>query len=213
VKNRSIFFVIAFYSYAALAAPDENPALSDQIEVIGTLPNDVAAVLVEDWYTTTDSIFCQHMVGEAGFMPNHFAKRAKLISASNGKRSWVVWRDEVKSGHCGWSLKQVVVYLDSTASNMAPDGASNIPTRVAYVCNTGENCTNTWGANDDSDKPTYHRCNFATVSQIGPGESRNPCALSDEKFRGTDLGKYEHILRPDQHTVRFVVTVVENQKR
>lgn len=208
-----ILFLIVLHSCAAFAAPDDNPTPRDQIEVVGTIPDDVEAVLVEDWYTTNDSMFCQHMVGEAGFMPNHFAKRVKPISASPGKRSWLVWRDEVRSGHCGWALKQVVLYLDSKATGADPDRATNIPIRVAYVCQTGENCSNTWASNDDSDKPTYHRCKFAAISQLAAGESRNPCAFFDEKARGTDLGKYEHILRSGQHTIRFVITEVENQNR
>lgn len=213
MKAWFILFVIALYSGAAFAAPDNNPTPSDQIKVIGTLPEDVEAVLVEDWYTTTDSIFCQHMVGEAGFMPNHFAKRAELMSASNSQRSWLLWRDEVKPGHCGWALKQVVLYVDSKSSGADPVRASNIPTRVAYVCGKGENCENTWALNDDSEKPTYHRCKFASLSQLAPGESRNPCALPDENARGTDIGKYEHILRPGQHTVRFVITAVGNRNQ
>lgn len=204
---------MAVYSCAACAAPNDNPMPSDEIKVIGTLPDDVEAVLVEDWDTTKDSIFCQHMVGEAGFMPDHFTKRAKPISASNGQRSWLVWRDEVESGYCGWALKQVVVYLDSKASGKNPDRPSNIPTRVAYVCNIGEDCRNTWALNDDSDKPTYHRCNFASDSRLPFASSSNPCALFDEKARGTDSGKYEHILRSGQHTVRFVITEAEKQNR
>ncbi|MFM0046112.1 hypothetical protein [Paraburkholderia sediminicola] len=211
MKSLFIFLIVVLYTCAAFAAPDNNPSPNDRVEVTGAIPDDVEAVLVEDWYTTTDSMFCQHMVGEAGFMPSHFAKRATQTSAANGQRSWLVWRDDVKSGHCGWALKQVVVYLDSKASNEDPVQASNIPVRVAYVCGTGENCLNTWASNDDSDKPTYHRCNLASVSQLAPGNSTNPCAYFDAKARGTDLGKYEHILRPDQHTVRFVITEVGKQ--
>ena len=57
MKARFILFVLALYSCVAFAALEGNPTPSAQIEVIGTLPEDVEAVLVEDWYTTTDSIF------------------------------------------------------------------------------------------------------------------------------------------------------------
>lgn len=201
----------ALYGSVALAAPDSNPNPSDRIEFIGTMPDDVAAVLVEDWYTTTDSIFCKHMVGEAGFMPDHVARRAQLVSASNGQRTWLVARDELKPGHCGWALKQVVAYLDSTASGLDPQRPSNLPVRVAYVCAPGEPCANTWGANDDAEKPTYHRCIFASDEPMTPGSSVNRCAVPDEKAHGTDRGKYEHILRPAQHQIRFVVTEVNRR--
>jgi hypothetical protein len=209
VKPWLVLFVIAFYCCAAFGAPDNNPAPSDQIKFIGTLPDDINSVLVEDWYTTTDSIFCKHMVGEAGFLPNHFAKRAELVSASDAQRSWTVWRDEVKPGHCGWALKQVVLYLDSKSSGIDPVRASNIPTRVAYVCDKGENCQNTPALNDDSEKPTYHRCSFALLRQLAPTESRNPCVLFSERGRRAGVEKSEHILRPGQRIVRFVITEVE----
>lgn len=210
MKAWLILSVIVFYSCTALAAPNINPMPNDQINFIGTWPDDVNAVLVEDWYTTTDSIFCQHMVGAAGFMPNHFAKRAELMSASNGQRSWLVWRDGIKPGYCGWALQQVVLYLDSKASAADPVRPSNIPIRVAYVCEKSERCGGSWASNDDSDKPTYHRCRFASLNQLARGNSKNSCIFFDEKVRGTDLGKYEHILLPVHHTVQFVITELEN---
>jgi hypothetical protein len=200
--------MLTLYCCAASATPEDNPAATDRVVVTGTIPDDVKAVLVEDWYTTTDSMFCQHMVGEAGFMPDHFSKRATLTSASSGERSWLVWRDDVKPGLCGWALEQVVVYLASEASGEDPVRAANIPVRVAYVCPAQEKCVNTWGTNDDSEKPTYHRCNFSLFSRFPAATSINPCPLFDEATRGTDRGKYEHILRPEQHTIRFVITEV-----
>ncbi len=212
VKFIFLFVLSVLYSCAAFAAPDINPAPHDGIEVIGKIPDDVEAVLVEDWYTTTNSMFCKHMVGEAGFMPDHFAKRVQLTSTSDGQRSWQAWRDDVKLGYCGWALRQIVVYLDSKTSGIDPLQTTKIPVRVAVDCQTGDDCKNTWGSNDDSEKPTYHRCSFdaSTQSILDAG---NPCSprFFDEKTRGTDLGKYEHILRPNQHTVRFVITEVEKQ--
>lgn len=209
MKARFILFIIALYSCSVFAAPDDNPNPTERIEVIGTLPDDVEAVLVEDWFSTTDSIFCQHLAGEAGFVSKLFQKRAKLMPTSNDQRSWIVWRDEMKPGICGWELREIMVYLDSKTSGADPVRASNVPTRIAYVCEPWDACSNTWASNDDIEKPTYHRCKFVPDTQLPPGViSNNPCGFFDEKARGTDLGKYEHHLKPGQRVIRFVISEV-----
>jgi len=213
LKTLFVALVAALSCSSALSAPDINPSPQSQIYVVGTIPDDVEAVTTEEWYTTKDSVFCKHLVGEAGFFPDHFSKAAKLILTSNGQRTWAVWRDEVLAGHCGWALKEIVVYLDAKASGLPPVRASNIPTRIAYVCGAGEHCGNNWAINDDSAKPTHHYCKFSTITSLGPGvSSSNPCAYFDEKYRGTDEGKYEHILRPDTRTVQFIFTDLEQSK-
>lgn len=50
LKSLCIFLLMALYSCVTFAAPENNPDPSDRIEVIGTIPDDVEAVLVEDWY-------------------------------------------------------------------------------------------------------------------------------------------------------------------
>jgi hypothetical protein len=192
----------------AYAAPDVNVSPHDLVQIIGRVPDDISAVLVEDWYSTTDAIFCQQLSGEAGFLPKHFSKRIETTSSSGGERTWIVGRGDMQPGACGWTLKQIVVYLDKTASGIDPLRPSNIPVRIAYVCSAKENCPNTWASNDDASKPTYHRCNFALISNLGPGSSVNPCAQVDRSSIGTDLGKSEHILRPAQQKLRFVVIEV-----
>jgi hypothetical protein len=211
LKTLLVAFIVVFYSGTAFSAPDSNPSPRDRINVIGTIPDEVEAVVTETWQTTRDSVFCEKLVGEAGFSPSHFSKPAKMISTSKGQRAWAVWRDEVLAGQCGWTLKQIVVYLDAKASGLPPVRASNIPTRIAYVCGAREHCENDWSSNDDSAKPTHHFCKFSTVRSLAPGISKNPCVFFNEKYRGTNEGKYEHILRPDQRTVQFIITDLEQQ--
>src|SRR5471030_1516174 len=210
MKAQLILLVFASYSYSAFATPDAAPAPSDRIEVIGAIPDSINAIVVEVWRTTTDSIFCQHLVGEAGFVADSFLKRPNPISISNGKRSWFIWRDEFSPGRCGWELQEIEVYMDSKASGQTPERVENISTRIA-VLNRTVDSPNSWSINDDSEKPTYHHCNFGLLRNLPKGVSRNPCIFFDEKARGTDFGKYEHILRPNQHLVQFVITELENK--
>ena len=194
----------------AFSAPDVNPSPQDQINVIGTIPEYVEAVTTEEWYTTNRSIFCEKMRGEGGFFADHFSKPTKLISATNEQRTWTVGRDEVLAGSCGWTLKAIVVFLDTKASGLSPVRASNVPTRIAVVCDPREHCENNWAIDDDAAKPTFHYCKFSTIKSLPPsGNSSNPCIYFQGKYRGTDEGKYEHILRQGQRAVRFVITDLE----
>jgi hypothetical protein len=188
LKALLVALIVALCSGAAFSAPDINPSPRDRIEVVGTMPEHVEAVVQEDWYTTNDSFFCEKLASEAGFTPLRFLRIAKLISKPDGQRTWVVWRDEVLAGRCGWALKQIVVYVDSKASGLLPVRVSNIPTRIAYVCGAREHCENSWASNDDSTKPTHHFCKFSEIGGMGSGISQNPCAYFDEKYRGTAEG-------------------------
>ncbi len=203
--------VLVFFSNTTFSAPDINPSPQDRIGVVGTIPEHVEAVAEEEWYTTKDSIFCKKPVGEAGFLPGHFSKLAKLEATSNGQMTWTVWRDELLEGSCGWALKEIDVYLDARTSGFPTVRASNKPTRVAYVCGAQEHCQSNWAQNDDSTKPTYHYCRFASVQPSTSVTSRNPCAVFNEKYRGTDRGKYEHILRQDQHAIQFFIIDLDDE--
>lgn len=209
---RIIVFIIALYSCSAFAAPDEAPMPRDRIEVIGTIPENVNATLLEIWRTTTDSIFCQYLRGEAGFSADGFARRPEPTLDASGHRTWFVWRDGFKTGRCGWELQEIMVYLDAKASGKAPERPGNIGTRIAILHNFGESGSYGPAMNDDSEKPTYHHCDFSTLENLRKGNAYNPCQFFDQKTRGTDLSKYENILRPDQHVVRFVIDEIQRKK-
>ena len=70
--------------------------------------------------------------------------------------------------------------------------------------------------NDDPSKPVYLYCNFSVLKQNDINEKtqggpfQNPCVSIPRKHSDTEYGKYEHILRPDQHRSEFVLIETDN---
>ena len=69
---------------------------------------------------------------------------------------------------------------------------------------------NTANFNDDDSVPVHHFCKFSVIGDQRNGVM-NACAFeADGKITPMQPVKHLHLLRPQQHTVRFTLTDVES---
>jgi hypothetical protein len=193
--------------------PRKNSSPKDRIEVVGTVPENVAVELETTWETTANVPECMHSVPLVSSFPYRVRVPIQLNPQDGHQFNWIVWRDYFQPGHCGWQLKEILAYADHTDSGLPVSRFSNIPNRVVYVCRDNDNCVNTLSINDDSSKPIYLYCKFSVIRHIpnteGRKEAVNPCAFERVEHQGTDIGKFEHFLRPDHHRIEFVINDLE----
>lgn len=194
---------------------DANPKPEDKIEVYGIVPDNVSTKLYVQWETTTADWGCQELYALGDRRPATMKAPVETEPQDSGaQRHWTVWRDGFLAGHCGWRMKGIEVFADLTSSGLPADRKSNISNRIAYVLLNNEPHDNySWAMNDDASKPVYLYCKFSILRKpdgtTGINISSNPCGFGWEEHHGTDYGKKENILRPDQHRAEFVITNME----
>ena len=185
---------------------NKNPSPKDRIEVVGTVPKNVAVEVTATWETTANFPGCMDTVPMVGSLPQRVRIPIQLGSQVGHQWKWIVWRDYLQPGHCGWQLREVLAYADHADSGLPVSRFSNIPNRIAYVCRKNDKCDeNNWSANDDNSKPICLYCKFSTILHLPSTDALNPCAFDRMKHQGTDAGKFEHYLRPVQHEVEFII--------
>lgn len=214
---RYIFsLLLVFYSAIILAGelPDaeKNAHPSDGVKIFGRVPPNVDVVVKGVWRTSSKAIGCTHTIFLAGTFQKRGEAPIQLESSSENLKTWTAWRDYFISGRCGWRLDEIYVYADHRDSGMPTERSSNLPNRIAYVCRDGDKCidVNTWAENADNSKPVNLYCEFWRLRNLSDRNGGlNPCVMP-ERFRGTDSGKFEHLLRPSQKEILFRIVDLDN---
>jgi hypothetical protein len=192
-----------------LLGPSENPSRKDKIEVVGVVPDNVTVEVETTWETTTNFPGCRRLVPLVGSFPKVVYVPVQLGSQVGHQWSWTVWRDNFKTGNCGWQLREILTHSDKTVSGLPVSRSSNIPSRIAYVCRHNDNCEKDILKNDDTSNPVHLYCKYSVLRNVPKNifGGINPCAGWSE-HRGTD-GKLVHYLQPDQHQIGFIINDLE----
>ena len=184
---------------------------SDPIRIIGSLPADVTVVLSADWQATVIDDPCAPRKGwPVGVrFPRTFTIPIALQTRKGGEATWTTWWDAVKPGRCGWKLVGINSKADHAAT-FAEHLPSIAPNRIAFTCAVG--CPGPFPhANDREAEPVVQNCLFSKLLRLN-GMTFNPCIFRADgtmDVQEGDTSKWQHLLRPGQHLMRFILVDLE----
>ena len=197
-----------------------NSTSSDKVVVIGTVPDGVIVELTASYWTTVFNDACApRMRWPVG---TRFARRLTVPVAranrAGNQMTWVVWRDFLQSGSCGWHFASIEVKTDH-AGEFAAHVKTNLPNTVAASAAClrssdidSQDCPSTIRVNADGSIPVHMYCKFSLLGRDG-GSSLNPCAFDkDGKIGVGPREKSIQSLQPGQHEVRFLLVDLENSR-
>jgi hypothetical protein len=199
------------------ALPHEKSNPSDELEIIGTIPETVAIELSASWQTTVVNDDCAPKIGWPVNLrvPRHMSFPVRPTIRNGTQMIWVTWWDLLDPGKCGWKLRGIDFKADRSQASYAKNSASIADSRIAFVCFSATNIidgdcpTNSPRMNDDPSDPITQYCNFAVIGKYGG--SVNPCIYgSDGKFAGASAKAFkgQHHLLPEQRRIQLILTDV-----
>lgn len=195
-----------------------NSTPSDKVVVVGTVPNGVNVELTASYWTTVFNDACApRMRWPVG---TRFARKSTfpvgLANRAGNQMTWIVWRDLLLSGSCGWQFASIEVKADRVGE-FAAHVKTNLPNTIAgsAACLRSTDidfpyCPSTTRVNADDSIPVHMYCKFSLLGRNG-GSSFNPCAFDNDGKIGVGPGeKSIQLLQPGQHEVRFLLADLEN---
>jgi hypothetical protein len=194
---------------------NDNP--SDEIEIIGTIPETVAIEFAAVYQTTVVNDKCAPTPTWLSGIPSpkQITVPVHLDSRVKNQGTWIAWRDLLVPGQCGWRFRGIEYKADRTPSDFQAHKQFLITNFIADACLKDNvwhvDCpAGTVNFNDAESVPVHHYCKFSVLRDQKNGVA-NPCAFeSDGKISPMQPVKHLHLLRPQQRTVRFTLTDLES---
>ena len=202
--------IVAFTLFAAVGCSQAalsyqmKPDPSDKIVIVGTVPKGIAIELTVFWQTTVVNDECAPKqpwpVGVRS--PKQMNFPVRMERRSEDQVDWITWRDLLIPETCGWRLSSIEFKADRSKAELVAHTNASLWSRIAFVCLT-DCVANSVRINDDDAKPVHLYCRFSILRR---NDSKwNPCVF------GSDASaKSQHILRSEQHAVRFSLTDLES---
>jgi len=217
-RNLGLFFLGMIVATAASARGDieyeVNTRPSDDVEVMGAVPNDVVISLTATWQTTANIDACTNYIPSPVNLRSPKLATFPIKELRDGDRLiWKVWRDYLSNGECGWRLAAIDVKADRSSPDLTTNWEMKVAdNRIASVC-LHECPENSARVNDDDSRPVVAYCKFSLLRTAGGSGIWNPCFFDSDGKTGSGLvpvSKAQHILRPDQHIIHFSLFDLEH---
>jgi hypothetical protein len=150
----------------------------DEIRIDGTVREGPGVELAMTWQTTVGTEACtqeQHWPFK-GRDPKTIQLPIEEHSRAGEQVEWIVWRDLVLPGVCGWQLSAVLFKADRSPADLKSHENDLLWDRLAFIClhcseTLAQDCqrtcvANTIRENDNAEEPVQKRCKLGSIEAI-----------------------------------------------